>query len=113
LQVALIEAVLTALFLVVIVGATSRNAPAGFAPIAIGLTLTFIHLVAIPVSNVSVNPARATATAIFGGGGAPSCLWVFWVAPIAGSAIGGCLSRWLQKEEAAVVVLAREAAAGD
>jgi aquaporin Z len=110
LQVALIEAVLTALFLVVIVGATSPNAPVGFAPIAIGLTLTFIHLVAIPVSNASVNPARSTATAIFGGGAALSCLWVFWVAPIAGGIIGGSLSRWLQEEEASVDVLARRAA---
>lgn len=109
LQVALIEAVLTALFLMVIVGATSPNAPAGFAGIAIGLTLTFIHLVAIPVSNASVNPARSTATAIFGGGTALSCLWVFWVAPIVGGVIGGFLSRWLQEEEAPAAVLARRA----
>jgi aquaporin Z len=113
LQVALIEAVLTALFLIVIVGATSPNAPAGFAPIAIGLTLTFIHLASIPVSNASVNPARATATAIFGGSTALSCLWVFWAAPIIGGVVGGGLSRWLQREEASVGVLAREAAAGD
>lgn len=109
LQVALIEAVLTALFLIVIIGATSPNAPAGFAPIAIGLTLTFIHLVAIPVSNASVNPARATATAIFGGRTAFSCLWVFWVAPIVGGIIGGYLSRWLQEEEVSAAVLARRA----
>ncbi len=110
LQVALIEAVLTALFLIVIVGATSPNAPAGFAPIAIGLSLTFIHLVAIPVSNSSVNPARSTATAIFGGGTALSCLWLFWLAPIVGGVIGGGLSRWLQEEEVSVDVLARRAA---
>jgi aquaporin Z len=98
-QVALIEIVLTALFLVVIVGVTSKKAPAGFAPIALGLTLVFIHLAAIPVSNASVNPARSTATAIFGGGAALTSLWLFWVAPIVGGVIGGYLSRWLQEEE--------------
>jgi aquaporin Z len=97
-SVALIEVVLTTLFLIVIVGATSERSPAGFAPIAIGLTLTFIHLVAIPVSNASVNPARSTATAIFGGGTALSSLWLFWVAPIVGGLIGGYLSRWLQED---------------
>jgi len=96
--VALIETVLTALFLIVIVGVTSKKAPAGFAPIAIGLTLTFIHLAAIPVSNASVNPARSTATAIFGGGAALKSLWLFWVAPIAGGVIGGYISRWLQED---------------
>jgi aquaporin Z len=98
LQVALIETVLTALFLVVIVSVTSPKAAAGFAPIAIGLTLTFIHLVAIPVSNASVNPARSTATAIFGGSVALSSLWLFWVAPIVGGVIGGFIGRWLQEE---------------
>ncbi len=98
LSVALIEVVLTALFLIVIVGVTSKKAPAGFAPIAIGLTLTFIHLVAIPVSNASVNPARSTATAIFGGSAALSSLWLFWVAPIVGGVIGGAIARWLQEE---------------
>jgi aquaporin Z len=98
LSVALIETVLTALFLIVIISVTSKKAPAGFAPIAIGLTLTFIHLVAIPVSNASVNPARSTATAIFGGGAALSSLWLFWVAPIVGGVIGGYISRWLQDE---------------
>jgi aquaporin Z len=98
LQVALIEVVLTALFLIVIVGATSKKAPAGFAPIAIGLTLVFIHLAAIPVSNASVNPARSTATAIFGGSAALSSLWLFWVAPIVGGVIGGYIARWLQED---------------
>lgn len=94
----LIETILTALFLIVIVGATSKRAPAGFAPIAIGLALTLIHLVAIPVSNASVNPARSTATAIFGGSEAWHSLWLFWVAPILGGVIGGFISRWLQDE---------------
>ncbi|MPZ58562.1 MAG: aquaporin Z [Rhizobiales bacterium] len=98
LQVALIEVVLTALFLIVIVGVTSKKAPAGFAPIAIGLTLVFIHLVAIPVSNASVNPARSTATAIFGGSVPLSSLWLFWVAPIVGGVIGGYIARWLQDD---------------
>lgn len=98
LSVALIETVLTALFLIVIVSVTSKKVPVGFAPIAIGLTLTFIHLAAIPVSNASVNPARSTATAIFGGGAALSSLWLFWVAPIVGGVIGGYISRWLQDE---------------
>jgi aquaporin Z len=94
----LIETVLTALFLIVIVGATSKRAPAGFAPIAIGLALTLIHLVAIPVSNASVNPARSTATAIFAGPEAWHALWLFWVAPILGGVIGGGVCRWLQDE---------------
>jgi aquaporin Z len=98
LQVALIEVVLTALFLIVIVSVTSAKAPAGFAPIAIGLTLTFIHLAAIPVSNASVNPARSTATAIFGGSVALSSLWLFWIAPIVGGVIGGYIGRWLQED---------------
>jgi aquaporin Z len=96
LSVALIETVLTALFLIVICGVVSGNSPAGFAPLAIGLTLAAIHLMAIPVSNASVNPARSTATAIFGGGPALSSLWLFWVAPIVGGVIGGSISRWLQ-----------------
>lgn len=94
----LIEVVITALFLTVIIGVTSKNAPAGFAPIAIGLALTLFHLVSIPVSNASLNPARSTATAIFGGEFALKTLWVFWVAPIAGGMIGGWLSCWLQNE---------------
>jgi aquaporin Z len=97
-SVALIEIVITALFLIVILGVTTRNCPAGFAPIAIGLALTLFHLVAIPVSNASLNPARSTATAIFGGAEAWSSLWLFWVAPIVGGAIGGVVSKWLYEE---------------
>jgi aquaporin Z len=93
LSVGLIEVVMTALFLVVITGVTSERAAPGFAPIAIGLTLTMIHLVAIPVSNASVNPARSTATAIFAGGDALQCLWLFWVAPIVGGVIGGLIGK--------------------
>ena len=92
------EAVMTALFLVVITGTTHRNCPAGFAPIAIGLALTVIHLIAIPVSNASVNPARSTATAIFGGADALKCLWAFWAAPILGGVIGGWIGKWLQED---------------
>ena len=94
------EVVITALFLIVIVGATSKRAPPGFAPIAIGLALTLFHLVAIPVSNASLNPARSTATAIFGGGAALGSLWLFWVAPILGGAIGGAIAKWLQDDSA-------------
>lgn len=94
----LIEVVMTALFLIIIVGATSRRAPAGFAPIAIGLSLTLFHLISIPVTNTSVNPARSTATAIFGGVAALGQLWVFWVAPILGAIIGGVIGRYLQEE---------------
>jgi aquaporin Z len=96
--VGLIEIVITALFLIVIVGATSKRAPAGFAPIAIGLALVLFHLVAIPISNASLNPARSTATAIFGGPEAWGSLWLFWVAPIVGGVIGGAVSKWLQED---------------
>jgi aquaporin Z len=82
------EIVLTALFIFVIMGATDSRAPAGLAPIAIGLTLTLVHLVSIPVSNTSVNPARSTATAIFAGGPWLSQVWLFWLAPIVGGALG-------------------------
>jgi aquaporin Z len=98
LPVFLIETVLTAFFLIVIMGATSKRAPAGFAPIAIGLALVAIHIMAIPISNASVNPARSLGSAIFGGGTALSQLWVFWVAPILGGVIGGVIARWLQEE---------------
>ena len=94
----LIEVVITALFLMVIMGATSKKAPAGFAPIAIGLALVLFHLVSIPVSNASLNPARSTATAVLAGGSALGQLWVFWLAPIIGGVIGGILGRWLQED---------------
>ena len=83
------EAILTAFFLYVILGATDDRAPTGFAPIAIGLALTLIHLISIPISNTSVNPARSTAVAFFNGNGAPGQLWAFWVAPIVGAVIAG------------------------
>ena len=94
----LTEVVITALFLIIIIGVTSRRAPAGFAPIAIGLALTLFHLMSIPVSNASLNPARSLATAVFGGVGALSQLWLFWVAPILGAVIGGVVGRYLQEE---------------
>ena len=83
------EFVMTFFFLIIIVGATHPLAPKGFAPIAIGLGLTLIHLISIPISNTSVNPARSTAVAFFNGAGAPGQLWLFWVAPIIGAAIAG------------------------
>jgi aquaporin Z len=88
---AVAEVVLTTFFLLIIMGATDRRAPAGFAPIAIGLGLTLIHLIGIPVTNLSVNPARSTGPAIFVGGWAISQLWLFWLAPIVGGALGGGL----------------------
>ncbi|HUM06188.1 MAG TPA: aquaporin Z [Terriglobales bacterium] len=87
------EVVLTFFFLLIIMGATDKRAAAGFAPIAIGLGLTLIHLIGIPVTNLSVNPARSTGPAVFVGGWAVSQLWLFWVAPIAGAAISGGLYR--------------------
>ena len=93
----LIEFVITALFLIVITGATSAKAPAGFAPIAIGLALAVFHLMAIPVSNASLNPARSLATAVFGGVAPLSQLWVFIVAPVAGAVIGALIGRYLQE----------------
>ena len=94
----LIELVLTAFLVFIIMGVTNRRAPAGFAPLAIGLTLTAIHLMAIPISNASVNPARSLGSAVFGGPTALSQLWLFWVAPIIGGVLGGALARWLQEE---------------
>ncbi|WP_114375093.1 aquaporin Z [Elioraea thermophila] len=91
----LTELVLTAIFLVVILGSTSARAPPGFAPIAIGLALTLIHLVSIPVTNTSVNPARSTGPALFAGGESIAQLWLFWLAPIAGAVIGGVIHRRL------------------
>ena len=99
----LCEVVLTAMFLVVIMGSTHGRAPAGFAPIAIGLALTLIHLISIPVTNTSVNPARSTAVALFVGGGALSQLWLFWLAPILGGLIGGGVYRWLGTEQVDIV----------
>ncbi|HJC58876.1 MAG TPA: aquaporin Z [Candidatus Dietzia intestinigallinarum] len=87
----IIEIVLTAVFVWVILGATDHRAPIGFAPAAIGLTLTLIHLISIPITNTSVNPARSTAVAFFNGDGAPGQLWLFWVAPIVGALIAGAL----------------------
>lgn len=89
------EVVMTAMFLVVILGATDERAPAGFAPIAIGLCLTLIHLISIPVTNTSVNPARSTGVALFVGGWAVEQLWVFWVAPISGAVIGALVYRFV------------------
>ena len=91
----LCEVVMTAMFLFVILGATDARAPAGFAPIAIGLCLTLIHLISIPVTNTSVNPARSTGVAVFAGGWAIGQLWLFWVAPLAGAALGAGLYRWV------------------
>lgn len=91
----LIEFVLTALFVLVIMGVTSGRAPAGFAAIAIGLTLGAIHLMSIPITNTSVNPARSLATAVVALGEPLAQLWLFWVAPIAGGVAGGLLGRWL------------------
>ena len=95
----LCEVVLTAFFLIVIMGATHKNAPAGFAGIAIGLALTLIHLISIPVTNTSVNPARSTGVALMVGNGALSQLWLFWVAPILGGMIGGILYKWLNRND--------------
>lgn len=93
------EIVLTAFFLIVILGATDKRAPAGFAPIPIGLALTLIHLISIPVTNTSVNPARSTGVAIFAGGWAIEQLWLFWVAPIVGALIGAVLYRFIGDEQ--------------
>jgi aquaporin Z len=89
------EIVMTFMFLFVIMGATDKRAPQGFAPIAIGLCLTLIHLISIPVTNTSVNPARSTGVALFVGGWAVAQLWLFWVAPIIGGILGGLAYRWL------------------
>lgn len=95
----LIEIVLTAGFLLVILGATSKNAPAGFAGIAIGLALTLIHLISIPVTNTSVNPARSTAVAFFADTAAMGQLWMFWVAPLVGAAIGALIWKTLLADD--------------
>jgi len=92
------EVVMTFMFLIIILGATDKRAPAGFAPIPIGLGLTLIHLISIPVTNTSVNPARSTGPAIIVGGWALSQLWMFWVAPLIGAALAGVTYRWLGSE---------------
>jgi aquaporin Z len=93
------EVVMTAMFLLVILGSTSDKAPPGFAPLAIGLALTLIHLISIPVTNTSVNPARSTGVAVFQGSWALTQLWAFWVAPLVGGGLAGFVYRWLSKDE--------------
>ena len=93
------EIVMTFMFLIIILGSTHKNAPGGFAPIAIGLGLALIHLISIPVTNTSVNPARSTSQAIFVGGWALQQLWLFWVAPIVGAALAGFFYRWMAPNE--------------
>ena len=93
------EIAMTFMFLIIILGATDKRAPAGFAPIAIGLGLTLIHLISIPVTNTSVNPARSTGVAIFQGDWAMSQLWLFWLAPIVGAILAGLVYRWFESEE--------------
>jgi aquaporin Z len=92
------EVILTFMFLLIILGATDRRAPQGFAPIAIGLGLTLIHLISIPVTNTSVNPARSTGPAVFVGDWALAQLWLFWVAPLVGAALAGGVYRCLASE---------------
>jgi aquaporin Z len=94
-----IEVVMTAAFLIVILGATSKLAPAGFAGIAIGLALTLIHLISIPVTNTSVNPARSTGVALFADGPALAQLWLFWVAPLIGAAVGAVIWKAMASDD--------------
>jgi aquaporin Z len=101
------EVVMTMMFLLVILGSTDAKAPKGFAPIAIGLCLTLIHLISIPVTNTSVNPARSTGVAIFAGGWAISQLWLFWVAPIVGGILGANAYRYIAREKLAMPVMRR------
>jgi aquaporin Z len=89
------EIVMTFMFLIVILNTTSQGSAPGFAPLAIGLALTLIHLISIPVTNTSVNPARSTAVAVFQGGWAVEQLWLFWVAPLIGGGLAGLVQRWL------------------
>ncbi len=91
------EIVMTFMFLIIILGATDKRAPSGFAPIAIGLGLTLIHLISIPVTNTSVNPARSTAVAIFQGDWAISQLWLFWLAPLVGAILAGLVYKWFEE----------------
>jgi aquaporin Z len=99
----IMEVVMTMMFLFIIMGATHGKAPAGFAPLAIGLALVMVHLVSIPVTNTSVNPARSTGPALFVGGWALAQLWLFWVAPLIGGVLGGVIYRWLSEEPSGVV----------
>lgn len=92
------EIVMTFMFLIIILGSTDKRAPEGLAPIAIGLGLTLIHLISIPITNTSVNPARSTGVALFQGGWAISQLWLFWVAPIIGAILAGVVYRWFESE---------------
>lgn len=96
---AITEVVMTAFFLLIILGATSKRAPAGFAPLAIGLSLALIHLISIPVTNTSVNPARSTAVALYVGDWAINQLWLFWLAPIVGALVGSLLYRLIASEQ--------------
>jgi aquaporin Z len=95
----LTEVVMTFMFLIIILGATDGRAPAGLAPVAIGLGLTLIHLISIPITNTSVNPARSTGVAVIEGGWAISQLWMFWVAPIVGAALAGLVYNWMGSED--------------
>ena len=95
----LTEVVMTFMFLMIILGATDKRAPQGFAPLAIGLGLTLIHLISIPVTNTSVNPARSTAVAIFQGDWAISQLWLFWLAPLFGALLAGIVYRWFESDD--------------
>ena len=90
---------MTFMFLIIILGATDKRAPQGFAPIAIGLALTLIHLISIPITNTSVNPARSTGVALFQGGWAVDQLWLFWLAPIVGAILAGLVYRWFEADE--------------
>jgi aquaporin Z len=103
------ELVMTFMFLVIILGATDKRSAAAFAPIAIGLALTLIHLISIPVTNTSVNPARSTGPAVIVGGWALAQLWMFWVAPLLGAALAGFAYRWVSGEQRALAVDARAA----
>ena len=102
------EIVLTFMFLIIILGSTDRRAPAGFAPLAIGLALTLIHLISIPVTNTSVNPARSTGPALFAGGPYVAQLWLFWLAPILGAVGAGLLAKWLYEPVDAVETIVVE-----
>ena len=103
------ELFLTYMFLLIILGATDRRVPTGFAPIAIGLGLTLIHLISIPVTNTSVNPARSTGPALFVGGWAVAQLWLFWLAPLVGALLAGVTYRWLGQEATDKVLVADKA----